>query len=484
MSSGIDRRLSTGVAGLDEILQGGLLAGRSYLVRGPPGAGKTVLGYEFLTADPEADALCINLEESEDDARANADSLGFDLSNVSFLDLSPESDFFADDQSYSVFAPEEVEQDSLTDQIVDAVRDRKPDRVFLDPVTQFRNLTSDEFQFRKQVVSFMRFLTESEATVLFTSQRTPSTPDDDLQFLSDGIVELDQTDHGRTITVPKFRGSDRREGTHTFRITGDGMVVFPRLVPDEHGAAVDTEAIGSGLDGLDALLGGGIERGTITIVSGPTGVGKTTTATLFAQAAAQRGERAAIYMFEESPATFRQRSSALGIPVEDLEASEDLHVQEVEPLTRSAEEFAQMVREQVEQRDTEVVVLDGINGYKLSIQGDEEPLIRKLHALGRYLKNMGVTVIFVDEVDTVTGNFQATNVGISYLADNVLFLRHVELDGRLRKVIGVLKKRVSDFESTLREFELAEGEISVGEPMTDVRGLLRGTPERIGDRGE
>ncbi|MFB6189590.1 MAG: ATPase domain-containing protein [Halapricum sp.] len=484
MSSAIDRRLSTGVTGLDEVLHGGLLAGRSYLVRGPPGAGKTVLGYEFLTADPDADALFINLEESEGNARVNAESLGFDLSAVTFLDLSPESDFFADDQSYSVFEPEEVEQESLTDRIVEEVRTREPDRVFLDPVTQFRNLTSDEYQFRKQVLSFMRFLTESDATVLFTSQRTPTTPDDDLQFLSDGIVELEQTDYGRTITVPKFRGSDRREGTHAARITDGGMAVYPQLVPEEHGAEVATETIGSGVEGLDSLLGGGIERGTITIISGPTGVGKTTTATLFAQAAAQRGDRAAIYMFEESTTTFSRRSTALGIPIEDLQAAGTLHVQEIEPLARSAEEFAHMVRQQVEQQDTDIVVIDGVNGYKLSIQGDEKTLVRKLHALGRYLKNMGVTVVMVDEVDTVTGDFEATNVGISYLADNVLFLRHIELDGELRKVLGVLKKRVSDFESTLREFKLADGEVSVGEPLTDVRGILQGTPERVGGGGE
>jgi circadian clock protein KaiC len=251
------------------------------------------------------------------------------------------------------------------------------------------------------------------------------------------------------------------------------------LVPEEHSAEVSADPIGSGLDGLDSLLGGGIERGTITILSGPTGVGKTTTSTLFAKHAAETGERAAIYMFEESTATFRQRSQALGIPITDLEADENLAVQEIEPLTRSAEEFAHMVRQEVEQHDTSVVVLDGINGYQLSIRGDEDTLIRRLHALGRYLKNMGVTVVMVDEVDTVSGEFKATNVGISYLADNVLFLRHIELDGELRKVIGVLKKRVSDFEPTLREFKMDDGTVSVGDPMTDIRGLLQGTPERI-----
>lgn len=471
-------RLSTGVPGLDEILDGGLIPGRSYLVRGEPGAGKTILGFHYLTAGADAGetGLFINLEEAEADTRANAASLGFDLDDVALLDLSPGADFFAQDQSYSIFAAEEVEQDSFADRIVERVREVEPDRVFLDPVTQFRYLTSDDYQFRKQIVSLMRFLESVDATVLFTSQRTPDSSDDDLQFLSDGIIELTNRNDIRRVRVPKFRGSDKQSGRHGLAVRGDGLHVFPELQPGEHTADFVTEAIPSGVPGLDALLNGGIERGTISVISGPTGVGKTTTGTQFVAEAARRGERSVVYLFEESEQTFRHRSEAIGVPISEMTDDGDLVVDPIEPLSMSAEAFAQSVRREVEQRDTSVVMIDGVRGYKLSMQGESEPLVRKLHALGRYLKNMGVTVIFVDEVDTVTGEFKATNAGISYLADNVLFLRHVEMDGELTKTMGVLKKRVSRFERTLRQFEITTDGLVVGEPMTGLTGVLEGTP--------
>jgi circadian clock protein KaiC len=471
-------RVSTGVAGLDDILRGGLVPGRSYLLRGEPGAGKTILGFHFLTAGVDAGetVLYINLEEPTPNVRENAESLGIDLSAVEFLDLSPGSDFFSEDQSYSVFEAGEVEEAGITERITDRVGELQPDRVFLDPVTQFRYLTADDYQFRKQVISFMRFLTEHEATVLFTSQSGTTAPDDDLQFLADGVIELAQPDHGRTLAVPKFRGSDKQSGRHALRITGDGMAVYPELAPGDHAASFETETIPSGVENFDALLGGGIERGTISVISGPTGVGKTTTGALFMAEAATRGERSVIYMFEESVETFRHRSSALGIPVAEMVDDGNLAIESVEPLALSAEQFASMVREEVEQRGTRVVMIDGISGYTVSMQGDERPLLGKLHALGRYLKNMGVTVVFVDEVDSVAGQFQATGVGISYLADNVIFLRYAEMGDEIGKVVGVLKKRAGTFEHRLRPLSLSADGVAVGDPLRDVDGLLDGTP--------
>ena len=479
------QRVSTGVPGLDEVLDGGLVAGRSYLVRGPPGSGKTVLGYHFLTEGVAAGerALFVNLEEDEAAARANAASLGFDLDDVAVLDLSPSSEFFAEDQSYSVFASDEVESDDFTERIADRVAALEPDRVFVDPVTQFRYLTSDDYQFRKQVISFMRFLEEQDATVMFTSQGGADASDLDLQFVSDGIVELAHDGDRRSISVPKFRGSDKRSGRHGLVIRGDGLHVYPQLVPDDHRAGFTTEPIPSGIDELDALLGGGIERGTISVISGPTGVGKSTTGTQFVAEAARRGERSAVYLLEESAATFRHRSESIGIPVDEMEAEGTLAVEEVEPLALSPEEFASRVRREVEQRDTRVVMIDGIQGYRVSIQGEHDELVRKLHALGRYLKNVGVTVVFVDEIDTVTGEFRATNAGISYLADNVVYLRYLEIEGELRKVIGVLKKRVGDFERTLRAFAITGEGIVVGDPLTGLGGVLRGEPEFVDSEG-
>lgn len=228
---------------------------------------------------------------------------------------------------------------------------------------------------------------------------------------------------------------------------------------------------------MDELLNGGLERGTVTVLSGPTGVGKTTTGTQFLKEAAGRGERSVIYLFEESKSTFFTRSEAVNIPVERMVEKDTLSVTEVEPLRRSPQEFAHAIRREVEENGTEIVMIDGVAGYQISLQGDEDELIAHLHALNRYLKNMGVTVIMLEEIEAITGEFTATQVGLSYLADNIVFLRHLEYQGELRKVIGVLKMRTSDFERTLREFEITEHGIKVGEPMTEMRGILSGAPE-------
>jgi circadian clock protein KaiC len=222
----------------------------------------------------------------------------------------------------------------------------------------------------------------------------------------------------------------------------------------------------------------------VTIISGPTGVGKTTTGAQFMKEAAGRGERSAIYMFEETERTFLTRCSSVNIPVEEMRDRGTLSIEEIEALELSPQEFAHKVRTDVEAKGTQLVMIDGINGYDLSIRGDDSELRRKLHSLCRYLKSVGVTVILIDEVSSVTGEFEVTEGGISYLADNIVFLRHIEMKGELRKVIGVLKKRTSDFERTLRKFQITEHGIAIGEPLTNLRGILQGTPEWMDDESE
>ena len=476
------KRISTGVDGLDEILHGGIIPGRSYLVRGDPGTGKTILGMNYLTANPDDTVMFVNLEESEQDIRENAATLGIDLGAVNFLDLSPDSDVFVDDQSYDIFSPSEVEQEPLTQAITDRVEAIEPDRVFIDPLTKLRHLTSGEYQFRKQVIAFMRYLKEQGATIFLTSENTENSPDDDLQYMTDGTIELRRSERGRTISVPKFRGSSIREGRHSMRIEEGGLSVYPELTTNEHDSEYVAEPIPSGVIEIDKLLHGGLERGTVSVLSGPTGVGKTTAGTQFMKEAASRGERSIIYMFEESTETFMRRNQAIDIPVGEMMEEGTLSVEEVEPLDHSAMEFARKVRREVEENDISIVMIDGLQGYKLSVSSeDEQMLVRKLHTLSRYLKNMGVSVILVDEIDTVTGEFRATEAGISYLADNLVFLRHLEISGEMRKAIGVLKKRTSDFERTLREFRITEHGLEVGEPLTGLRGVLSGAPEWIED---
>ncbi|MDB4938493.1 MAG: recombinase RecA [Labilithrix sp.] len=470
-------RRSTGVAGLDEVLHGGLLPGRTYLVRGGPGTGKTMLGLHFLTAGARLGerTLFITVEESTEQIRKDAGVLGFDLGGVRFVDLTPGSEFFTKAQSYDIFTPAEVEREPTTRMIVKEIEALRPDRVFLEAMTQFRYLSPDAFQYHKQVLSLLRFLEERGATVLFTSEGSDITTDEHLQFLSDGVLNLESSSAGRAVTVIKFRGSDYEPGSHSLRLTGHGMEVYPRLVPGQHGHTFARDVVGSGIRGIDEQLHGGIERGTVTVITGPTGVGKTTLGMSFAKEAAARGERTCVYLIEEAVETMLERSESLGIPAREMIARGTLSAVHVEPLRYGPDELAHIVQEEVEKRQTKIVMLDSVAGYRLFVQGVD--LAKHLHALCTYLRNMGVTVLLVNEVENITGDFAATEIGISHLADNIVFLRYLELRGRLERAVGVLKKRVSGFESTLREFDISPLGIRVGRPLTELRGILTGYPD-------
>lgn len=470
-------RLSTGIPGFDEVLRGGLLPERAYLVRGGPGTGKTTLGLHFLAAGvvKGEKTLFITLGESADQIHKNATNLGLAPNGIAFLDLSPSSEFFTEIQSYDIFSPAEVEREPTTQKIIEQVKTLKPQRIFVDAMTQFRYLSTDAFQFRKQVLSFLRFLVEQGTTVIFSAEASEEAPDDDLQFMSDGVIHLTFSPEERTLSVTKFRGSDFRSGEHSLRLTHKGMKVFPQLMPEAYGQEFTAQPISFGIPELDELLHGGLERGTITIISGPSGVGKSTLGLQFMKEAAGRGERSVVYAFEEWKETLLNRCEGVNIPVHNMINQGTLAVVQVEPLHYTPSEFANLVRQEVEQKKARIVMLDSISGYRLSLKGED--LVSHIHALCKYLQNMGVAVILINEVETITGDFRITEAGISYIGDNIVFLRYMEMQGEIRRVIGVLKKRMSDFERTLREFEISRYGIKVGKPLTNLRGILRGIPE-------
>lgn len=477
--SHIPARLRTGVAGIDEIAGGGFISNRSYLIRGGPGSGKSTLGLHFLATGVAAGekSIYITLEESEARIRQNAAQRKLDIAGVEILDISPSSDFFCETEAYDIFSSEEVDRDPITARIIERIRDLKPVRVFLDPMTQFRYLSADAFQFRKQALSFLRFLAEQGCTTLLTSEKNQSQPDDDLQFMSDGVLDIEMNHAAgiRTVAITKLRGSGYRAGNHTMKLSECGVEVFPKLVPAIQRADFAYDLIGSGIPDLDELLEGGIERGTVTILTGPSGVGKTTLGLQFMREAAGRGERSVIYSFEEDDSLMLKRCDGVNIPARKMVENGTLQIRKVEPLQYSQDEFASIVRNDVERNGTRIVMLDSTAGFTLSLRGED--LQSRIHALTKYLQNSGVAVIIVNEVNSVTGDFRITESGISYLADNVLFLRFLEMRGEMRKAIGVLKKRLGNFEKTLREFEITRFGIKIGKPLTGLRGILSGTPE-------
>ncbi len=470
------RRLSTGIAELDDILQGGFIPWRTYLVRGGPGSGKTTLGLHFLTAGAVRNeaTLYISVGEPEEQILKNARSIGLDMNNIAFLDLSIHSEFFAELQNQRAFDPELVQHDSITQKIIQQIEVLKPQRVFLDSMTQLRLLLPDIFQFRKQVLSFLHFLIEQSATVLFTSESGDTTSDEDFQSICDGIINLHFAEGERMLSVTKYRGSGFHSGQHSIRLTEKGMEVFPHLLPEMYKREFVVESISSGIPELDQLLHGGLERGTISILTGPSGVGKTTLGLQFMKEAAGRGERSFVYTFEENEETIIRRCESVNIPVRAMIERGTLSIKQIEPLYYTPDEFAYKVRREVEQEQTSIVMIDSVAGYSLSVRG--KSLVSHIHALCKYLQNLGIAVLLVNEVEAITGAFRATEVGISYMADNILFLLYIEMGGEMHKAIGVLKKRLTDFERSLCEIEISRYGIKIGKPLKGLRGILSGTP--------
>jgi circadian clock protein KaiC len=475
-------RVSTGIAGLDEITDGGLLPGRTYMVRGGPGVGKTALGLHFLAEGVAHGEPVVFLSHgsSKEAVALDAASIGIETDGIRFLDFTPTADFFAESQSYDLFSPADVERESFTARLVEQLEALAPTRVYLDALTQVRHLASDLVDFRRQAHAFLRFLAGGGATVVFASGSSDRATDEDLQFMSDGVINLDYSAaHGRTVTVSKLRGSGFRLGAHSSKIDDAGVHVFPRLLPDAFAREpIEGDTIPSGVAELDAMLAGGIERGAVTMITGPTGVGKTTLAMQFLVEAARRGERGVIYSFEETEDVLRRRAAGMSMPLAELTESGGISVVPIEPLHYTPDEFALLVRREVERQSAQVAVIDSTAGYRVSMQGED--LLPHLHALCKYLRNMGVTVILIHELGEITGDFRATSLDASYLADNIVFLRYVELDGELRRVVGVLKKRTSDFEKTLRELQITAQGIRVGQPLAGFRGILTGLPVPTG----
>lgn len=475
-------RQSTGIDGLDEILGGGLVPNRTYLVRGGPGTGKTTIGLHFLAAGAKVGerALLITLGQPEDQIRQDAQTIGLDLSAVQILDLSPSKEFFLEDESYDIFSPAEVERVPTTQTIIQAIETSQPQRIMVDAITQLRYLSTDAFQFHKQALSFLRFLTQGNdqpATVLFTSEASPEAPDDDLRFMCDAVINLEFNQHERTVEVSKYRGSEFQNGLHSLRLSDRGAEIFPLLRPRAYSRQVVIEPLSSGVPELDELLHGGIERSTVTIITGPTGVGKSTLGMQFIKEAAGWGERSVIYSFEEEQDNLLLRCDKVNIPARRMVERGTLSVVKVDPLQLTPNEFSRMVRREVEDKNATMVMIDSTMGYRQSFRStDEKHMSAEILALSRYLANMGVTTLLSNEVEYVTGDFRPTEVGISFLADNIIFLRYLELDGQMQRAIGVLKKRLSDFEKTLRPFEITRYGLKVGPPLTNLRGILTGNP--------
>jgi circadian clock protein KaiC len=474
-------RAATGITGLDEILGGGLTRGRLYLVEGPPGAGKTTTALQFLLEGIRRgeNGVYITLSESEQELKSVAASHGWTLDRAHIFEVTPSQDLLGGEQQYTVFHPAEVELSETTRGIREIVERVKPGRVVFDSLSELRLLAGSTLRYRRQVLALKQFLVQRGCTVLVLDDSSASDHERHVQTLAHGILVLEQgqPEYGnerRRLRVLKFRGASYSGGYHDFVIRRGGIKVFRRLVAAEDRKPVALEKMPSGVPGIDALMGGGIERGTSTLIAGAAGAGKSSLAARFALAAAERGQRAALFLFDESVNTLVSRCAGLRMDIQPHLAAGTITTQQVDPAELCPGELMHAVAD-AEAQGASVIVIDSLNGY-LNALPEERFLLIQLHELLTYLGERGVATIIVGAQRGIIGSNMQTPADASYLADAVVLLRYFEAGGEVHQAISVVKKRGGSHERSIREFRLSCDGISVGEPLRQFRGVLTGVP--------
>lgn len=476
---------STGVPGLDFIVGGGLPRNRLYLIEGDPGAGKTTAALQFLLhgATLGEKGLYITLSETRDELEAVARSHGWALDAIEIFELSSVEKLLELGNENTFFHSSEVELSHTTRILLDVVEKAQPARVVFDSLSEMRLMAESALRYRRQVLNLKQYFAGKKSTVLFLDDRTSDAKDLQVRSLAHGVLTLEKSspDYGvsrRSLTVEKMRGVKFREGFHDFVIRTGGLRIFHRLVASDANRPFRRETVPSGIQGLDKLLGGGLDRGTSTMMMGPPGAGKSTVTLMHACVAAERGERADIFVFDETIGTLIARAMSLGMDVEGLMKKGLLRITQVDPAEISPGELTDRIRCAVEEGNSQMIVIDSINGY-LNAMPEERYLNLQLHELLAYLNQLGVITILVLAQQGVVG-FMQTEVDLTYLADTVVLFRFFEAMGEVRQAISVLKKRSGNHERTLRQLTISKDGIKVGAPLHDFRGVLTGVPEFVG----
>jgi circadian clock protein KaiC len=476
-------RGSTGIAALDDILQGGLFGDRLYLIDGNPGAGKTTLALQFLLEGVRRRERClyVTLSETQRELAEGAASHNWSLNGIDVVELVPDEELAGEDGgTLSMIQASDVELSETMRAIFEAIERCRPSRVVLDSLSEMRLLAQSSLRYRRQILALKQFFSGRNCTVMLLDDRTAEGPDLQLHSIAHGVIALYMSApvYGvarRQLQILKYRGSDFSSGFHDFVIRRGGLTVFPRLVAAEHSSEFCRSLIKSGVDTLDSLLGGGVERGTSTLLIGPPGSGKSTIALQYASAATERGDHVACFIFDETKSALLARADGIGLRLREGHNAGEIHLRQIDPVETSPGEFAAEVRCSVEKNGARVVIIDSLNGY-LNAMFQDNFLAAQLHELLSYLSNKGATTFMVIAQSGMMGQSMHAPVDASYLADSVVLLRYFEHAGCLKKAISVMKKRTGDHEDTIRQIWFDHDGIHLSEPLLKLRGVLSGVP--------
>jgi circadian clock protein KaiC len=482
-------RAATGVAGLDEVLDGGLARNRLHLLEGSPGTGKTTIAMQFLQAGAEAGepGIYVSLAETERELRDGADSHGWTISDhIEIFELVPPESVLDPNQHQSLLYSSDLELGETVKRIFEAIERLKPKRVVIDSLSEIRLLAQSSLRYRRQILALKHYFAQHESTVIMLDDLTTESTDRAVHSIAHSVIHLDQLapiygGERRRVRVVKCRGQSFRSGYHDFIIALGGVQVFPRLVAAEHRTGFSGKLMASGLPQLDSLLGGGIAAGSSTLVLGPAGTGKSLLVLHYIAAAVKRGERAALFVFDEELGLLLARAKALGIDLAAMRDSKKLFLEQMDAAELSPGEFSHRVRACVDRETIRTVAIDSLNGYQASMP-EEQFLILHLHELLQYLNRCGAATFVTIAQHGMVGGDMKQPIDVTYLADTVIMLRYFEALGRVRRAISVIKKRTGEHEDTIREFRIDRNGITVGHPLTEFQGVLRGVPTYVGQR--
>ena len=481
MSDTLPKDGSTGITGLDDVLGGGLSPGRVYLFEGSPGTGKTTIALQFLMKGAAVGerSLYITMSETQDELRASAASHGWSLDGVEVFELVPPESLLDEDQQQSLLYSSDLELGETTKRIFEIFERTRPDRVVLDSLSEIRLLAQSSLRYRRQILALKHYFARQNATVMMLDDMTAEEFDKTVHSVAHGVVRLEELapEYGaerRRLRVVKYRGRRYRGGFHDFAIETGGVRVFPRLVSAEHKKSFVRDILTSASAELNSLLGGGVERGSSVLILGPAGTGKSLLTLAFVVAAIARGESAAMFVFDEELGLLIDRAKGLGIDLRAMMETDRLVLEQVDAAELTPGEFTERVRHCVEIRGARTVVVDSLNGYQAAMPG-EHALILHMHELLQYLNRQGATTFLTVAQHGLVGDMKAP-VDVTYLADTVVLLRYFEAFGRVRRAISVVKKRTGPHEDTIREYRIDDRGITLGEPLVNFHGVLRGVP--------